>query len=279
MMTLPESAKRASSTEYQCFCPTCHRFEYYLNPYKEAGHCKRGKCDTRHYTKQELYEAFGIDPDEDDWKGLAPLQQPKKVERGYELTGLIPAWLAPLGQAYLKGRGLDESITQRGRIEWSQKLQRFVTMLDPCTEDLQPRQATRKPGKIGKWYPAHEGISLNEYWYGMRDIPDRQQNIIIMEGVFDVLATRMLGRGIAMMGTEMTLSGMLLLRRRFQRGRAVVWVDPDKAGTDFKSYYVPKLTTLVREVVVLEEQDPKFLRPDRRPADARLLESINRMLA
>lgn len=272
MMNLPPG-HWVSGTEYSVICPECgSSAKAFLNPYKGRAHCKSSHCGWVAYNKAEIYEAFDIDPDDEDWKGLAPVQAPRNQERGYTLTGMIPAWLDPKARAYLAGkRGLSEKIVQAGGIEYSVKLQRFVVMLEPFTADLRSRQATRYPGSIGKWYPAFEGISLSEYGYGLRFIPAQADGIVLMEGIFDVLATRMLGRGIAMMGTKLTLSGLMWLKR-FKR--VIVWVDPDNAGRNFCDHYVKQIKCGGSEVTVIKEKDPKLLRPDRKKEDATLIRHV-----
>lgn len=271
-MNLP-SGRYEVSDEYRCECPECGRDKFYINPIKEMGHCKR--CGVAYGSKERLYEAFNLDPDdEDEWKGLKPKTKSIKFELGHKITNAIPAWEDMKAQYYLGTRGLNQKTTQEANIRWAPKIGKLLVDLDPYTLDLPPQQAQRSPTDKTKWYPSHKGVALSEYCFGWRYLKPNLKAMVLCEGIFDILATRLLGFGLALMGTQITPAGIYKIAERVDK--LVLWTDPDVAGEKFRNTYTRAFEAQNCEVWSIYERDPKFYRPDLRVNDRKLIKKLRK---
>lgn len=272
-MNLP-AGTWASASEYLTECPSCGRMRCFINPSAQAGHCKRAACGLKLIGKEAIYEAFGLDPEDDDWEGTLSKPKSFKSERGYRLEGLVPAWLDASAQAYLGKRGLDGEVCKEAQLRYAVKLGRLVIDIDPYTQDLRPQQAVRQPKDGVKWYPSLQGTSLTEYCYGWRLLKPENKGILLVEGIFDLCVLRCIGYGLALMGTQITPTGVELISQRFKS--ILLWTDPDVAGRKFIDKYTKQFEAQGSSVWVLEHGDPKFMRPQRKKEDARLCRSIRK---
>lgn len=66
------------------------------------------------------------------------------------------------------------------------------------------------------------------YAFGHEVIPEESRNVILVEGVFDVLSPGLYGYAMALLGVHLSGTQLAYLVNRFDE--FLVWLDPDKPG-------------------------------------------------
>ena len=239
----------------ECPNPECGRNKFFYNPYREKGHCK--VCGTVVSNKKRFVEAFNL-TDVDDWPGLAVKPPVPKYEHSRRIEAAIPAWWNPKARRILrKGRGFSEKVVAQSKILYSPKTNQLVADVTTTTEPPQEHKLVRSADLHGKWQPIQPGMSLSDFIWGANLVPAHRKCVIVFEGIFDVLSTRTVGYGIAMLGSTIQLHKQDWLSRHFKE--VILWMDPDEGGKKGLKA-VRTMRGLGLEVHVVDESqgDPKY---------------------
>lgn len=272
---LPAGGSFDSAGEYVTDCPVClGRRKLYWNPVKQAGRCFGGKpvpCQVRvrgesDYRKlfEGHHEATGIH--------LTPrADYSAKVQVEDEaLVSVTDPWAHSASRSFLsgeppKGRGLSRDVVRRSGMGGDGR--RIWIDLDPVVSRHPSYRYVRSADGSGPWIPKQAGVRRTSYVYGLRhwlrDEPWGQ--VVIFEGVFDVLGTDLIGRALALMGSSLSTD---LARFLSEHGvvQAYYWPDPDPAGQDGARKAASVLSGWGVECSVVDtvdkpELNPKFVPP------------------
>lgn len=275
MMTLPDGATQVSSTEWQVPCPWCAEPRAFINPYRGMGHCKRAACGWSRTNKKGIYEDYGMPADEDAWEGALLHEAPHKERSGFAITsGLRDPYNYPRPKEFLRNRGITHAQITRSGIQYAPKTNQLVAKVLCYSTDLPPEQLVRYPSDKCKWIPQHKGIDLNDYCFGLDRIKADNKGLILVEGIFDMVVTDLIGYAVALCGTNKLTKSALLRLSKWKR--ILIWTDPDDAGEKFRNTATRSLESIGCQVRHLRLDDPKKYRPRTRENHAKIMDALRR---
>jgi len=239
---LPDGGRFDGKGEYVTDCPTCGgRGKFYWNPTRRLGHCFGWGCESERIVGQYAYEAlFGGA----DLHGPAVIAIPPRIlpatqqaaiphVRGFSST--VCAWDYPASREFLsgplpKGRALTER--QVREVPLGGDGRRVWVNLDPISKGYDPVAFERPADGSGKWLPPRSGINRAAYAFGLKKwLQSGREQIVLAEGVFDVLSPDLYGCAVAVMGSTFPDALSELLANRAGRiVSAYYWPDDDPAG-------------------------------------------------
>lgn len=215
-----------SADEYLCDeCPQCRKYRhFYWNVVKHKGICH--SCDLRVYSLEDFRKLFALTEfDLADGPAFDPKGDPFTLQR--DPLFWTNAWDVPKARMVLIGRRITEEVARQVPIGCVHG-DKLLISVDSIESNL-PR---------GIWYRGVKGwpskwISLPNtqascYAFGLSFIPPERKTVLIVEGIYDVLSTGLLGHAIAILGTKMQWQWPYYLRKR--GWKVVIWLDPDRAG-------------------------------------------------
>lgn len=199
------------SYEVQLTCNQCGKLKVYFNQSKGIGWC--------HYCKKvvrrkdiEIEDGSDFILDSQGYSGNS--------------SSTSPAWENVVAGKYLKSRWVDELTSATVGIRYDAERESIrVPIHSPASEFPMSHQVRGiYPG--GRWYT--EAKERKEYCFGLPWVPISRKEVILVEGIFDVLTPGWLGYAIATLGTTLSDTLCLFLVERFNR--IYIWFDPDPAG-------------------------------------------------
>jgi hypothetical protein len=202
-------------------CPSCGKQKFYWNIHKLVGQCK--VCKHTEYGKQfytknrEIVSNSALDV---NFLGQI------------SASDLLPAHRHPDAKAYMSKRGVSADC-----------LVRSGTYYDPVTQFLYfPNHRVNGDGASGVWLKRSinskiwlqpTGIDKTCYVYtGGASQRFNSRDIVLVEGVFDLLVPGLLGFGAAILGSSLSDDHLLWLHRN--QYRVMLWMDNDEAGDEAK---------------------------------------------
>lgn len=264
-IALPDGVEKTGGWYEVDVCPFCYKAKkFYLNLDSNFGKCHSCQEYVRHFNGPKgLYSVYPSLKD-------APrvVRPPVNIEvdacyREPELHGHC-AWDSWQAMVYLKeDRGLSESLVRSIPILWIPRVHKLairINYLYSNTGKLANPVLTR-PLSFGKWQPC-AGQSVAHCAWGFDHLIPELTTVVLCEGIFDILTAGLIGRGIAMLGTNPKWS---LVRRLQEIGvrHVILWLDND---ANFKGDVgAIKISQLFRSsnitpYVVLTQSDPKHYR-------------------
>lgn len=195
---------------------------------------------------------------------------PDRVNRNY----LINAWDSPASREFLIGRNINEFVSRDVNIQYFEEKKTLYLETRPLSKDLGASYIWRQiPG--GKWYHRKSTKSIYYSWgieKYLNSFGGSKRDILICEGVFDLLSTRMYRNGIAVLGSNLNDIWYPWLKKR--ANKLVLWFDNDDAGHKATMTIAKKCEYYnIPYSVILSTKDPKCY--DRRiPSNREFLDSI-----
>lgn len=192
------------------FCEECGKRKIYFNTVEKIGWC--------HYCKRVITakEAGQLGVDNSTWTTI----------RINEEVELIPAAEDERCVSFLAQRFISIPECYRAMIMYSPARDRLYFPISSPSPELEKAYHTRTLKPEGKWITTAKERS--NYCFGLQWIPKEIKEIVLVEGIFDILSPGWLGYGIATLGTVLSDSLLLYISSRYQR--VTVWYDPDEAG-------------------------------------------------
>lgn len=244
-------------------CPKCGRADKcYWNPIKELGCCFAGDCGLRIASAEHLAELCG------GGGQMVELEDTPRLPGGNWVNPSafrIHAWDVDEARAFLRRRGVTEDTARSVPIWWAPDRPGIAVQLSPLSREY-PDEAYAvryAPLERNKWMSP--GVRASGYAFGFREWVQRyaamggKLRCLVVEGIFDLLATGLHGYGVAALGVVPRDAFCVQLARL--GAEAVIWLDPDKAGREGAVKALEKLRRWgVRARVVESDLDPKHYR-------------------
>lgn len=172
------------------------------------------------------------------------------------------AWLQMEAQIFLRLKRITQPVCDSVPIRWDYKNRAMVLPIDAADPSVVDSVLWRRPeGWPDKWIGP--GIAQGSYVFGYRHIKPGP-GVLIFEGAHDILATGLLGYGIAILGSDLSDAQANFIAERWSK--CVVWLDPDKAGTKGTRVILNQLSRWGKGRLDVEtyktDRDPKLYRPE-----------------
>ena len=226
--SLPPGRWDGRGLEWVCsICPACGgKQKLYFNPQMKMGVCFGGGCGVRLHGWEEL---------EDLYEGrLANLyfmaaRVGGSVQGGLSMVVPGDPWAHAPSREFLESRGITQAVA-RATPMGLHKNKELTTVIDPLSPEYSPEVYTRNSDGAGKWIPSRSGVERKNYAFGWAACRKQflGREVVIAEGLFDILAKGLIGRGVAIMGTDFPEGLAIEMRSLDMRG--VLFFDPDPAG-------------------------------------------------
>lgn len=230
--------------EYVTACPCCLRpGKFYWNPWKQKGKCFSVTCAVSvrgvDFYRKLFQDHKGTSKVSVIRRDLMPVSAAPLLSEDDPKVGTVDTedpWYWPASRSFLcdppppdgHGRGLTREtvaasgLRSDGRMLWVD--------LDPVCRGYKPFRYHRRADGSTPWMPHKAGVRRQAYVYALRHwkAAGRPKQIVLFEGIFDVLGPQMLGHGLAIMGASVSDDLALYLS---ENGCSVwYWPDPDAAG-------------------------------------------------
>jgi 5S rRNA maturation endonuclease (ribonuclease M5) len=204
-----------SDCEYRFdVCPSCCKeIHFFYNVKKKQGVCH--KCG---YT---LFNLKDLEDVEFDSIFAKETYAHKSRVKGHSKS----AWADYPSRYYLVGKGVSKTQCLNFGIEYEPGENRLRIPIDPIPPEYPKADLVRYfkcPGS--KWIPEPGTHKLN-YIFN-RKVLDKRKRVMVCEGIFDILSSKMDDYAVSTLGTEIT-NDMLTL---FENHEIIVWFDYDAAG-------------------------------------------------
>lgn len=193
------------------YCEECGKHKIFYNVAKEIGWC--------HFCKRVVYKkelgGYGHGPDY--------LFDPEVS------THAVPnypfAWWCDPARKYLVNRWVSELDSYRAGIRYDGERMAIRVPIHSPAKELPQAYQTRGIYEGGHWYT--EAPNRADYCFGWPYLGDRKE-ILIVEGIFDLLSPGWLGLGISLLGSAISDTLVLAISQQFNS--VLLWLDPDAAG-------------------------------------------------
>lgn len=143
-------------------------------------------------------------------------------------------------------RWVTEELSLTSRISYSESSDEIWIPIHPLCSPY-PMAWMRRNIEYGGWR-ASDGMRKAHYAFGHEAIPMDRRNVVLVEGIFDVLSPGLHGYSLALLGVHLSGTQLAYLVNRFDS--FLVWMDPDKPGQVAASKIVRKLELYGKTAVV-----------------------------
>lgn len=143
-----------------------------------------------------------------------------------ELSYLINAWDDPKAKLFLISRNVDEYLARKYNIKYSKEDNTLIVDITSISKNMQPSYLWRKLPK-GKWLHK-KGTKSIYYGFGWEKFVSSKKNVLICEGIFDLLSSRLIDKGIAILGSNLHENWYRWFKTNCNK--LVLWFDTDEAG-------------------------------------------------
>ena len=251
-------------------CPGCFKEKhFYFNTYSKKGECKVcGLC------------LFGLDAlegvDGNCWRPQIITARKRTVP-----PESINAWFHPPAREYLIANGVSAQQCLALPIVYEPEHERITCPIDPLSDAYGASTLVRWfTYTDSKWY-SRQGCKKLRYVFNKRVLA--RKRILIMEGIFDVLASDMLDYAIATLGTQVRKDPKesLLSLLRLSGVECWVWFDWDDAGrkgTKDLMALCENWGIACHDLTSVIQREPKSLCPRLHEGTSDVLEEIRRGL-
>ena len=140
---------------------------------------------------------------------------------------LINAWDHEKSQEFLRTRRVNELKSREYEFLYNPEENSLYVNINPLSPDLPQIFLSRSLRAGSKWYvkKATQGIY---YGWGWEKFTKSKQNVLICEGIFDLVSTGLDHRGIALLGSKPNDIWYSWLRKNVNK--VTLWFDNDLAG-------------------------------------------------
>lgn len=210
-----------NSDEWVCDeCPFCGREKKFTwNVVKNLGNC--WVCDKRIWEKSYFYY---LTRNAD--KTLVEYKENIIKVPEISMVGLVDAWDHKDSREFLKARNVTELSSRQAQIEYLPSKKTLMIPLYPNSKGLPNSYLWRKL-PLGKWY-FKKGTSGIFYIWNWQKFIKSNSNILVCEGIFDLLPTKLHKNGVAVLGSKIPDFWYRFFKENCNK--LVLWFDADKAG-------------------------------------------------
>lgn len=187
-----------------------------------------------------------------------------------ETSFLTNAWDNRTSKLFLLSRNVDEYTSRKYNIQYACKDNTLIIPTRPISEDLPESYLWRKLPD-GKWFHK-KGTQAKYYGFGWEKFKNSKKNVLICEGIFDLISSRMEPYGLAVLGSHLNDVWFLWFKKHVNK--LVLWFDKDLAGETATNKISEKCMYFgIPFSVVRSAKDPKDY--DRRlPKDREFLDYL-----
>lgn len=190
----------------------------------------------------------------DDYISEVYIESKPVVYNKQTINYLSSAWDFKKSREFLVCRGVSEAQCRKCSILFDPSINTMFVPITSISKELSDSFLWRKLPN-GKWFPK-KGTKFNLYAFGHEKIENSKKNILVCEGIFDLLSTGLEDLGIAMLGSHVPD----IWYRWFKKhaNKLVLWFDPDEAG--FKATQTISEKCLYHGIpfsVITSAKDPK----------------------
>lgn len=223
---LPDGGTFDGAHEYVLLCPGCDRRKFSWNTQKKVGHCFRcGHTLTGMKMLRETFMGVGSSTSRPSVTFKSP-GRPR--DEAY-----LPVEYIPHALAYLVGRGISLSLAREIGVLYSGGRVWFpVSSPLGGAPFMVGRDITGASMIPWKSFPSEKG----RYIFGKLPVGG---TIVLVEGIIDLLAPRLWGHGVALLGSHPSVDILTWIGNHYSR--VFLWLDPDEAGE--------KGTVLIRNIL------------------------------
>lgn len=217
-------------------CPGCQKDNHcYYNVESNRGWCHSCKLVIKSFN--HLKKLCGDLLDVDDY--ITPWQDTSGPIFKFQKEYLPNAWDIPICRNTLIKRNVTEYEVRALNIMWMEEICSMVCLTEPISKELEE----------GVWYRAIQGwpnkwisrpfTKTKYYGIGQKFIPENKRNVLLVEGLYDIISPGFLGIAFTMFGTNMSDSWV----RYIDKKKWIVnfWLDPDTAGKEASKKMKQKL--------------------------------------
>lgn len=236
-------------------CPNCQKSNHcYYNIDENRGWCH--SCHLVIKSGWHLKKLCG-DSVSEDMEVISPRRDQSGPIFTFKKDFIPNAWDVASSRWILKDRNVTEYEARQVNIMYLDSPDdAYKYMLCP-TEPLSPDLPE------GIWYRAIKGwpnkwiprpmTSPKYYGLGQKYIPEDRTQILIVEGIYDILSTGMLGFAVTMFGTNLSDTWLRYISKK--KWKVNLWLDPDGPGREaskkmkqkFYDWNIPFLRDFVEE--------------------------------
>lgn len=226
LLELPPGRLRKHD-EYICTCPFCGKDEHFdYNIDRNYGHCYR--CKRAVYSHKQFIAAF-------KYQDLSLYERPESVIKRYKQQNPMDrccAWDHDESNLFCRKKGYTELHCRIHNLEYDPGSKEMYVEIDSLSADL-PRSFLYRPlfgpEDKQKWlYPSN--LEASYYGWNVRPFEGSGRNVLLCEGISDLLCTELWPYGIAILGSNPKRCWGWWLKRNV--GKVFLWFDADRAGWD-----------------------------------------------
>lgn len=252
-------------------CPGCFKEKhFYFNVFKKQGECK--VCGLT---------LFGLDAFE-DMDGAFHRPAIITARKRTVTPQTINAWFHEPARVWLHERGVSAQQCLTIPITYEPGPNRIVCPVDPVSPEFGSTSLVRWFAyEDSKWF-AREGSKKIRYIFNAKALP--RPKILVMEGIFDVLASDMEDYAIALLGTVIKGDpgeSVMSLLDYHQVKEVFVWFDWDDAGRKGTKHVIDmccKWGISCQDLTSVLQREPKSLCPRLSRGGEEVLNEIKRGL-
>lgn len=203
-------------------CPGCgKKHKFHWNVFKLEGVCFYCGMVIKGWKKfREVFPLLEEDP--------TPAQKTPTLTGPQSLPpDTVPAHSHTEARAYLLSRRVSEERIRDIEARYHELTKELYFPLRSVDPELPQSWIKRRISPEGHWVVA-PGTTRSRYAYGWDWIPRTRSQVIIVEGVFDVLGPGLLGYAMATLGTTLSTDLLTWINNRFRH--VWLWYDPGEAG-------------------------------------------------
>lgn len=227
MFKLPPGEFR-NDRQYVTDCPFCGKEEHFeINVEEWKGFCF--VCNSSCGNEKSIRWAFSgklLDVDrENPFRAEYHKDLPSKETVG-------SAWDHKKSRAFFEGKNIHEMAVRYVGVTYSEEKDEMYVNIEPISRDL-PTSLIYRPlhGSKQKWLHLN-GVKAQYYGWGIKNFEKRlaegPANVLICEGLSDLMATRLYDLGIAALGSALNGSWFYWLKKKARK--VFWWFDNDPAG-------------------------------------------------
>lgn len=188
---------------------------------------------------------------------------------------LTNAWDFEKSRKFLQSRNASELVSRKYGFLYNPEENRMYLDINPISPDMPKVHLSRYMGPTGKWF-FKKGTKGIYYAWGWEKFVGTKKNILVCEGIFDLVSTKLDHKGIATLGSHPHDNFFQWMSKHINK--VTFWFDADEAGVKAAKYCSEKcLFYSIPFSVVKTKSHPKAY--DRRlPGDRKLLEHVEALI-
>jgi 5S rRNA maturation endonuclease (ribonuclease M5) len=242
-------------------CPACSgKKKLYWNPRLLVGVCFGGGCGVRLHGWGDLADLYAGRLDE---LSFGAVNARREGSGNYNTLITGDPWEDDTSREFLQSRGITSTAVRAIPFGLRMKDKCLTTIIDPLSPEYSKEVYVRNHDGSGKWLPSRNGVERKNYAFGWKAAKKQhgQREVIILEGIMDLLALQLMGRSVAILGTD--FPEPLAVQMRTEHMTACLFFDPDSAGDKARDKGMKSLKGWGVPVRIIEaSKDPKDYTPE-----------------